>query len=304
MSMFWTVFIVVLVLINVVGCVWLLWWTSKRRPGEPETTGHVWDGDIREYNKPLPKWWINLFYLTIVFTIGYLAWYPGLGSFDGYSGWTSTKQHDEDREVEEAKVAEALAPFDGQAIDALSSNPKAIEYGRSVFAANCATCHGSDARGAKGFPNLTDHSWQWGGDPQTILTSILDGRMAAMPPMAAVLGSEQAVIETAVYVQSLAGTKVDPALAARGKPRFETICAACHGATGRGNPALGAPDLSDDVWLYGSDFDAIRTAITQGRAGHMPAHRELIGETRARLAGAWLWSLSTPSTDGDPAGAP
>lgn len=171
MSMFWTVFIVVLVLINVVGCVWLLWWTSKRRPGEPETTGHVWDGDIREYNKPLPKWWINLFYLTIVFTIGYLAWYPGLGSFDGYSGWTSTKQHDEDREVEEAKVAEALAPFDGQAIDALSSNPKAIEYGRSVFAANCATCHGSDARGAKGFPNLTDHSWQWGGDPQTILTS-------------------------------------------------------------------------------------------------------------------------------------
>ncbi|MCB1553134.1 MAG: cytochrome-c oxidase, cbb3-type subunit III [Xanthomonadales bacterium] len=292
MSTFWSVFIILLVVVNIVGCVWLLWWTSRRRPGEGETTGHVWDGDIREYNKPLPRWWINLFYLTIVFTLGYLIWYPGAGSFAGTSGWTSAKQHDAERDVEEAKTAEALAPYANQPIDQLAADPKAVEYGRAVFAANCATCHGSDARGAKGFPNLTDHSWQWGGDPQTVLTTILEGRQAAMPPFAALLGSDQAVLETAVYVQSLSGTPVDPALAAAGKPRFDMVCIACHGPEGKGNPALGAPDLTDDVWLYGSDFDTIRTAIVQGRAGMMPAHRDLIGETRARLVGAWVWSQS------------
>lgn len=304
MSSFWSLFIIVLVVLNVVGCVWLLWWTAKRRPGEPETTGHVWDGDIREYNKPLPRWWINLFYLTIVFTIGYLVWYPGFGSFAGTSTWTSAKEHDADREVEDAKVAAALAPFDGKPIDQLAHDAKALEYGRAVFAANCATCHGSDARGARGFPNLTDASWQWGGDPQTVLTSILDGRQAAMPPFAAVLGSDQAVLETAVYVQSLSGTRVDPALAAAGKPRFATICAACHGPDGKGNPALGAPNLTDDVWLYGSDFDSIRTAIVQGRAGMMPAHGPLIGDTRARLAGAYVWSLSKTASASQDAGAP
>ena len=189
-------------------------------------------------------------------------------------------------------------------IDALANNPNALEHGRSVFAANCATCHGSDARGAKGFPNLADGNWQWGGDPQAVLTSILQGRQAAMPPLAAVLGSDQAVLETAVYVQSLSGIKVDPSLAARGKPRFETICAACHGVEGKGNAALGAPNLTDDVWLYGSDFATIKAAIVQGRAGQMPAHQELIGETRARLVGAWVWSLSNNAGSSEQAGAP
>ncbi|MCK7592757.1 cytochrome-c oxidase, cbb3-type subunit III [Pseudomarimonas salicorniae] len=292
MGTFWSIFIILLVVLNIAGCIWLLWWTSKRRPGEPETTGHVWDGDIREYNKPLPRWWINLFYITIVFTVGYLIWYPGAGSFAGTSGWTSAKEHAADRAVAEAKIMAALAPFEGQPIDVLARNPQAVEHGRSVFAANCATCHGSDARGARGFPNLADGSWQWGRDPQAVLTSILDGRQAAMPPFAAVLGSDRAVLETGVYVQSLSGQPVDPALAAAGKPRFANVCAACHGAEGKGNPALGAPDLTDDVWLYGGDFDAIRTAIVKGRAGAMPAHEPLIGETRARLAGAWVWSLS------------
>jgi cytochrome c oxidase cbb3-type subunit 3 len=292
MSSFWSLFIILLVVLNIAGCAWLLWWTSKRRPGEPETTGHVWDGDIREYNKPLPRWWINLFYLTILYAIGYLIWYPGFGRFAGTSGWTSSGEHDADRDVEEAKVMAALAPYAGRPIDALARDPRAVEYGRAVFAANCATCHGSDARGARGFPNLADTSWQWGGDPETVLASILHGRQAAMPPFAAVLGSDQAVLETAVYVQSLSGAKVDAALAAAGRPRFQMVCAACHGAEGKGNPLLGAPDLTDDVWLYGSDFDSIRTAIVQGRAGAMPAHEPLIGETRARLAGAWIWSLS------------
>lgn len=306
MSSFWSFFIILLVLINIAGCVWLLWWTSKRRPGEPETTGHVWDGDIREYNKPLPRWWINLFYLTIVYSIAYLAWYPGAGSFAGLSGWTSAGEHDADQAVEEAKMMAALAPFEGRPIDALARDPKALELGRAVFAAHCSTCHGSDARGARGFPNLTDASWQWGGDPDAVLVSILEGRQAVMPPFAAVLGGDQAVLETAVYVQSLSGARVDAALAAAGKPRFEMVCAACHGQEGKGNPWLGAPDLSDDIWLYGGDFDSIRTAIMQGRGGVMPAHEPLIGATRSRLAGAWVWSLSHPDDKGtgSSAGAP
>lgn len=292
MTAFWSVFIILLVVLNVAGCVWLLLKTSKRAPGaENETTGHVWDEDIREYNKPLPRWWINLFYLTIVFTIGYLIWYPGMGSFAGTSGWTSGKEHDADRQEQDAKLAAALAPFADRPIDALAGDPKAVEHGRAIFAANCATCHGSDARGAKGFPNLTDSSWQWGGDPQTVLTSILQGRIAAMPPMAAVLGSDQAVLETAVYAQSLSGIKVDPTLAAAGKTRFNTVCAACHGAEGKGNPMLGAPDLTDGVWLYGADFETIREGIVKGRGGQMPAHEPLIGATQARLAGAYVWSL-------------
>lgn len=292
MSAFWTWFIIVLVVINIAGCAWLLWWTSKRRPGEPETTGHVWDGDIREYNKPLPKWWINLFWITIVFSIGYLIWYPGLGGIEGYAKWTSVKEHDAQREANEAKLAPLFAQFEGQSIPQLAGNAEALRLGQSVFANHCAMCHGSDGRGAKGFPNLTDGEWQWGGEPEQILTSILQGRQAAMPPFAAVLGSDQAVNEVAVYVQSLSGQRVDPTLAAAGKPRFEMICAACHGRDGSGMTALGAPNLTDGIWLYGGDFDSIRTAITHGRNGYMPPHEPIIGPDRARLVAAWVYHLN------------
>lgn len=295
MSAAWSWYIIVLVVINIAGCVWLLWWTSKRRPGEPETTGHVWDGDITEYNKPLPRWWINLFYLTIIFSIGYLIWYPGFGRFAGTSGWTSTGEHDIQRAANEAKLAPLFARFSGRELPELAKDADALRLGQSVFANHCSTCHGSDARGAKGFPNLTDGDWQWGGEPEQILASILQGRQAVMPPLAAVLGSEQAVNETAVYVQSLSGQRVDPALAAAGKTRYESICAACHGVDGRGMVALGAPNLTDGIWLYGGDYDAIRAAIVQGRNGEMPAHEPLIGADRVRLAAAWVYHLSEPA---------
>jgi len=292
MSAFWTWFIIILVVINIAGCAWLLWWTSIRRPGEAETTGHVWDGDLREYNKPLPKWWINLFWITIVFSIGYLIWYPGLGGIEGYGRWTSAGEHDAKRAENEAKLAPLFAKFEGQTIPQLAGNEEALRLGQSVFANHCAMCHGSDGRGAKGFPNLVDGVWQWGGEPEQILTSVLAGRQAAMPPFAAVLGSEQAVNEVAVYVQSLSGQRVDPALAAAGKPRFEMICAACHGREGTGMTALGAPNLTDGVWLYGGDFDSIRTAITHGRNGYMPPHEPIIGNDRARLVAAWVYHLN------------
>lgn len=291
MSAFWTWYIILLVVINVAGCAWLLRATSRRRPGEAETTGHVWDGDIREYNKPLPKWWINLFWLTILFTIGYLAWYPGLGSFPGLGKWSSSAEHDAQREANEARLRPLFARFADVPIPQLAKDPEALRLGQSIFANHCATCHGSDARGAKGFPNLTDGLWQWGGEPEQILSTILGGRQAAMPPLAAVLGSDQAVSEVAVYVQSLSGQRVDPTLAAAGKPRFETICAACHGRDGTGMTALGAPNLTDAEWLYGSDFDTIRTAIVNGRNGQMPAHEPIIGADRVRLVAAYVHQL-------------
>lgn len=302
MSAPWSWFIILLIVLNIGGCLWLLWWTSKRRPGEPETTGHVWDGDISEYNKPLPRWWINLFYLTIIFSIGYLVWYPGFGNFAGTSGWTSVSEHDEQRAENEARLAPLFARFADRPIPELARDADALRLGQSVFANHCATCHGSDGRGAKGFPNLTDRNWQWGGEPETILATILQGRQAAMPPMAAVLGSDQAVNEVAVYVQSLSGQRVDPAMAAAGKSRFETICAACHMADGSGMAALGAPNLTDGVWLYGGDFDSIRTAILAGRNGNMPPHEPIIGKDRARLAAAWVYHLD--QTGGGSASAP
>ncbi len=296
-----SIYIIVLSVISVVGCVWLLRWTGKRRPGDPKATdtSHTWDEDLTEYNQPMPRWWVVLFYLSIVFGIGYLVYYPGLGSWAGTSAWTSAKEHDAEAAVAEKKLAAAFAAYEGRSIEALAENADALNHGRAIFANHCATCHGSDAKGAKGFPNLTDAVWHWGGSADEILATVTGGRQASMPPLELVLGA-QGIAETAVYVQALAGQPVDAVLAARGRERFTGICAACHGPEGKGNTALGAPDLSDDYWLYGGDFAAIRDSIAHGRQGMMPAHEPLIGHTRARLAAAWVFAQSHPS----PAKAP
>jgi cytochrome c oxidase cbb3-type subunit 3 len=294
MSAFWTSYIAALVVINLVGCVLLIYFTGRSRPGDAkaEDTSHTWDGDLTEYNKPMPKWWVNLFYITIVFSVGYLIYYPGVGSFAGIGGWSSVGQHDVEQAENEARVAPLFAQFSSVAIPQLAADAKALSLGQSVFANNCAMCHGSDARGSRGFPNLTDNTWNWGGNPDDILHTVLNGRQAAMPPFGAVLGSDQAITEVSVYVQSLAGMRADPALAAAGKTRFEGICAACHGADGKGNPMLGAPNLADDVWLYGSDLASIREGIIKGRNGMMPPHEPIIGADRARLVAAYVYSLS------------
>ncbi len=303
----WSLFIIFLVVLNIGGCAWLLWWTAKRRGNDgkntAETTGHVWDGDLTEYNKPLPRWWINLFWITIVFTIGYLVYYPGFGSFAGTSGWTAVKAHDAEKAAADARVAETFGRFEGMAIDAIAKEPEAVAFGARLFANHCAMCHGSDARGAKGFPNLTDADWLWGGTPDDILATILNGRQAAMPPLAAAIGGDVGVTEVTAYVQSLSGIKADPALAAAGKARYAGVCAACHGPEGKGNPMLGAPNLTDATWLYASDPATIAEGIRNGRNGMMPAHAPIIGELRTRLVAAYVWSLSH-GKDGTTAGSP
>ncbi|MCX7556257.1 cytochrome-c oxidase, cbb3-type subunit III [Xanthomonadaceae bacterium JHOS43] len=294
MSAAWSWYVIALVVLNIAAYTWLLWWTARRRPGDPapEETSHVWDEDITEYNKPLPKWWINLFYLTIVFSIGYLVWYPGMGSFAGVGKWTSVAEHDADAARSQAVLDATFARFRDLPIDQIAKDPEALRLGRGIFANTCSTCHGSDAKGARGFPNLTDADWQWGGTPDDILNTVLHGRQAVMPPFGEVVGGTQGATEVAVYVQSLSGMRVDPALAAAGKAKFDMVCTACHGADGTGNPLLGAPNLTDDIWLYGSDFDTLRNAVLEGHNGAMPAHEPIIGEMRARLVAAWVWAQS------------
>ena len=300
---FWSYYVIALTVISLIGATWLLWVTSKKRhandtQSSTETTGHVWDGDLSEYNKPLPRWWINLFYLTIVFAVGYLIWYPSADKVGGKGEWSSKGQHDAEKAKADAKLQALYARFDGKGIDVIAQDAAALTTGKQVYANNCAVCHGSDAGGAKGFPNLRDAIWKFDGSPEGILTTINGGvnveggRAAVMPAMAAVLGSEQAVTESAVYVQSLSGMKVDETLAAAGSKSYATVCAACHGADGKGNPALGAPNLTDNDWMYGSTLEDIKYGINNGRAGQMPAHLPLIGETQARLAAAYVYSLS------------
>jgi cytochrome c oxidase cbb3-type subunit III len=298
MSAGWSWYVIALVVLNVLGCVWLIWWTGRRRPGDPGATdtSHTWDGDLTEYNKPMPRWWINLFYLTIVFSIGYLVWYPGFGAFAGTSGWTSTKEHDADKAAEDRKLASTFAPYAGKPIDAIARDPKALKLGKAIFSNACATCHGSSAQGAIGFPNLTDDIWHWGGAPDQILETVLNGRQAAMPAWESALGGPKGVTAVAVYLQSMRGEKVDTSLANAGKNKYDMICVSCHGPDGKGMQALGAPDLTDDYWLYGDDSLAVETSIGKGRNGMMPAHTPIIGETRVRLAAAYVWSLSHGDT--------
>lgn len=296
----WSWYVIALVVLNIVGCVWLLWWTGRRKPGDPKPsdTSHVWDGDLTEYNKPMPRWWINMFYITIVFGIGYLVWYPGLGAFAGVSNWTSAREHDADKALGDKKLEATFSRFHNQPIDEIAGDPQALKLGQSIFNNTCATCHGSSAQGAIGFPNLTDEVWHWGGSPDQVLASVLDGRQGVMPPWGDVLtgmGGPESVDYVVSYVRALSGpdqTLSNDYFAMRGKTLYNGVCAACHGTDGKGNTDMGAPDLTDDYWLYGSSKASLRKTIIEGRHGVMPAQREALGEARARVVAAYVWSLS------------
>lgn len=305
MSNAWSWFVIVQIVLVIGGSALLLWRTSRRRPADTaQETGHVWDGDLREYDKPLPRWWINLFYLTIVFLVGYLVVFPGFGNFPGTQQWSSVGKHAADQAATEARLAATFRPYDGLPIEQLAADPAALGLGRSLFANHCATCHGSLGQGAAGYPDLTDDIWQWGGSSADVLHSVLHGRNAAMPPWGEALekmGGPYAVDDVALYVQSLSDPRSPNAVAAaKGAPLFAAICSACHGAAGTGNTQIGAPDLTDGYWLYDGSRATIRTAIRQGRNGVMPAHLPLLGETRARLAAAYAWSLSHPPAGSAP----
>lgn len=305
MSMFWSLFISVLTIASIVGIVWLLIATARTKASEiaQDTTGHTWDEDLTEYNNPLPRWWLGLFLLSVLFAAGYLVFYPGLGANAGTLGWSSGKEASANLAENNRKLEAVFSRFRDQTLQQLARDPQALTLGHNVFVNNCAACHGSDARGAKGYPNLTDDDWLFGGQPDTVLTTILNGRQAVMPPLGAALG-DQGVDEAANYVLSLSGQKSDAALAAAGKVRFMTICIACHGAEGKGNPVMGAPNLTDNIWLYGGSLDDIKASIRNGRGGQMPAWEPVIGKDRARLVAAWVLSQSPHADAEQPTSAP
>jgi cytochrome c oxidase cbb3-type subunit 3 len=292
----WSLFVIVLTIASILACVWMLRWTSKPKSagekiGGGADTGHIWDGDLREWNNPLPKWWMWLFYITIAFGLAYFVLYPGLGAFKGIKGWTQATQWEQENAAAEAKVAAYLAPFAAMTVPELAADPQAMATANNLFQNNCAQCHGSDGGGARGFPNLANADWQWGGDPDSIVQTIAYGRTAAMTPWGEVLGTE-GVEQVVAYVRQISGQEHDAALASAGATQFTTFCAACHGVDGKGMPAVGAPNLTDDVWLYGGDVDTIRQTVVSGRMGQMPAFQDKLGEQRVRLVAAYALRLS------------
>jgi cytochrome c oxidase cbb3-type subunit III len=300
-----SLFIIVFTAINVVACVWLMWWTARMRPAKHAAaghddvgstsdatgkTGHVWDGDLEELNNPLPRWWLGLFIITIVFGAAYLLLYPGLGNFAGTQRWSQVGQYDALIAQSRARLEQRLASVKDKPLVELARDANAMATAKNLFGANCSTCHGSDARGAKGFPNLTDRDWLWGDGEDAIDQTIAHGRTGAMPALGTVLGA-QGVNEVAAYVVNLSGVAAPADWVAGGKSRFETICAGCHGIDGKGNQLLGAPNLTDSAWLHGGDFDTVRATITNGRNNQMPAHLDMLGEAKVRLLAAYVLSF-------------
>ena len=292
-SGFWDIYITAISLVSILACGVFLKMQSVRKSVEPETSGHVWDENIQEYNNPMPRWWAWLFYLTIVFSLGYLVLYPGLGSYKGTLGWSQVGQLEEETRAADAQFGPLYDKFARQDVAAVAKVPEALAIGQKLFLNNCAQCHASDAGGSKGFPNLTDKDWLWGGTPEAIKTSITEGRMGVMPPFGPALG-EQGAKDVAHYVLSLSGTAHDSIRKARGEPLFKSTCAACHGPDGKGNPQLGAPDLTDKTWLHGSGEAAILEQINKGRQNQMPAHKDLLSPAKIHLLTAYVYSLSAP----------
>jgi cytochrome c oxidase cbb3-type subunit 3 len=316
-SGFWSWYVIALTLGSIGYCAWLLWVTGKAKAkvgaplptaagpgGKPvELTGHTWDGDLAEYNNPLPRWWMWLFWITIVFALGYLVAYPGLGSVKGALGWTSAGAWTKDVAGTDARLKPMYDKYAGMELAAIAADPQGRAMGERIFLNNCAPCHGSDARGSRGFPNLTDNDWLYGGEPAQIVASVTNGRMGVMPALGPTLGEEN-VKNVVAYVRSLSGLAHDKLKAQLGKSVFEQNCAACHGMDGKGNQAVGAPNLTDQIWLYGSSEATIAEGVNKGRhLGIEPEHAPMpsfkstlgagpLGPARINLVAAYVWSLS------------
>ena len=292
-SNFWSMFVAGVTVVSILACLLLLWFSGKARAmtAHDNTTGHVWDGDLREMNNPLPRWWAWLFVITIVFSFAYLAMYPGLGAYAGKLGWTSTGQYQAEVDKGNAQIAPLYAKFSAMKPEDVAKDAQAMAIGERLFMNNCAQCHGSDARGNKGIPNLADGDWLHGGTPAIIKETLTKGRVGNMPPMAAAVGSAAEVKNVAQYVLSLSGSPHDSVQAALGKAKFAS-CAACHGLDGKGNPALGAPNLTDDVWLHGYGEAAIVAMINGGKVNQMPAQADKLTAAQIQVLASYVWGLS------------
>ena len=291
---FWGYYVAFVVLAGIAWCLWLIFsqreWL-KPQPGKVEDTGHVWDGDLREMNNPVPRWWTMMYVIMCLFGLGYLVLYPGLGAFQGSLAYTSAQEVKQDQAALDATVKPIYARFANMDIPQIAADPEAHLIGERLFLNNCAQCHGSDAKGSASFPNLIDGDSIYGRQPEVLLTSITQGRNGVMPALGAAIDARTAG-DIAQYVRSLSGLAHDQIRSLRGKPEYMNTCAACHGPEGKGNKALGAPNLTDDVWLYGSSEAAIVQGIVNGRNNRMPAQDQTLTSEQIRLVAAWVWGLS------------
>jgi cytochrome c oxidase cbb3-type subunit 3 len=297
-SQFWEWFIIVPTVGGIIACFALIWWlggdTGKpEEDGNVETMGHVWDETLEEYNNPLPRWWLNLFYICLWVSVVYLILYPGLGSFAGILGWNELKQYEQEMEAAENRYGPIYAKYSKEAIPDLAQNPDAVKLGHRLYMTYCTVCHGSDAGGVKGYPNLRDDDWLYGGDPSLIKTTIMNGRQGMMPTaMQNGLTTDVDINNVVQYVLSLSVNEYDKTAAAEGQKTFQRICFACHGMDGKGTQALGAPNLTDNIWLYGGSAETIKETIANGRQGRMPAHGEFLGESKVHLLATYIYGLS------------
>ena len=295
---FWSAYITLLTLVSVAACGIFLWLQGRAKHNPGKTMGHVWDETLEEYNNPMPNWWRWMFYITVVFSFGYLLIYPGLGSFSGQGAWTSANQYDKEMADGEAVYGKIFKAYLSQDLKTVAGDAKAREMGERLFVTYCAQCHGATAKGSPGFPNLSDADWLFGGDPEQIKLTIMEGRNGVMPPFGA-LGGE-VVKDLANYVRSLSGLAADSVRVARGKEAFTTSgCVACHGMEAKGNIAMGAANLTDKIWLYGSKEETLVETISKGRTMVMPAQKDFLGEAKVHLLAAYVWGLSNK-----PAAAP
>jgi cytochrome c oxidase cbb3-type subunit III len=287
----WSIYIAAATILGLVACLALLVVASKTKAGETEGSGHVWDGDLKELNNPLPRWWMILFVITIVFAGLYLALYPGLGSAAGTLQWSSAGQYQAEQDKAAALMGPVYAKYAAMAAPDLAKDKQAMAIGERLFINNCAACHGSDAKGSKGFPNLTDNDWIHGGSPEKIVETITKGRVGMMPPMAAAVGGPADVSNVANYVLSLSGSPHNAIAAAAGASKF-AACGACHGPDGKGNQAIGAPNLTDKVWLHGWGEEAIVAMVNNGKTNVMPAQEKRLLTEQIHVLGAYVWNLS------------
>ena len=290
-SDFWNLYVVVIVLASILACAVLLIVQGKATFTPGKTMGHVWDETLEEYNNPMPKWWSWMFVITVVFALVYLALYPGLGNYKGALGWTSGGQHKAEVDKMDATVKPLFDKYLAMDVKAVAADKQANEMGKRLFLTYCMQCHGADARGAKGFPNLTDNDWLYGGEPEQIKETISNGRQGMMPPHEQ-LGAET-IKDLANFVRSLSGLPNDSVRAAKGKETFATVgCTGCHGPEATGNQTVGAPNLTDKTWLYGSSEATITETITKGRQNKMPAWKDFLGEAKVHLLTAYVYSLN------------
>ena len=292
-SNFWSIFVAGMTVVSILVCLVLLWvaGTKKVAASNDNTTGHIWDEDLREMNNPLPRWWVYLFIITVIFAFGYLAAYPGLGAYKGQLGWSTEGVYQSEIAKANKDIAPIYAKFASMKPEEVARDPAALAIGERLYMNNCSQCHGSDARGSKGFPNLADADWLHGGTPEKITETLTKGRIGNMPPMAAAVGTPDDIRNVAHYVLSLSGSPNDSVRANLGKPKFG-VCAACHGADGKGNQALGAPNLTDGIWLHGWGEEAIVSMINNGKVNQMPAQAGKLTDAQIQVLAAYVWSLS------------